>query len=167
MANGTRKTRQWVTSDIDSNVLAAGATQIIRNMTTDFETVMGRNSASVTVLAMKGTIQLTHGSTSSGPFPTKNAFGIAWIPENLVTVAEVPNPLDEDYDWIWREVVYGVGPHTSGNPLLGEGFPGIKVDSRSMRRQQQTSSKLCLIGRAEGAASINRIGNIRTLYALP
>ena len=168
MANGTRKSRQWVTSDIDSNVLAATATQIIRNMTSDFETVMGRNSASVTVLALKGRIQLTHGSTSAGPFPIKVALGVAWIPENMVTVGEVPNPLDEDYDWIWRDVSYGVGPHTGGGiPLRSPSDTGIVVDSKSMRRQAQTQSKLCLIGRNEGANSITRIGNIRTLYALP
>ena len=165
MPENARKQRQWVTSDIDSNALAATATQLVRNMSSDFETVLGRTSASVTVAAIKGRIHTTNGATVASN-NSKLAYGIAWLPENLTTVAEIPNPLTDDYDWIWREVVFKA-EGVSGDQVTGQGTDSILVDSQSMRRQRQTNNKLCLIARWDGNQSVNRVANLRTLYLLP
>ena len=160
-----RRARQWVISDIDSANLATTATQLVRNMSSDYESALGRTPANVTVLAIRGTISTTIGASVASN-NSKLAYGIAWIPEGLVTVAELPNPLTDDYDWIWRETVFKSGG-TSGDQITGPGTLPIIINNKSMRRQRETVSKLCLIARWDGDQSVNRVANIRTLYAMP
>ena len=159
-----RRPRQWIISSIQSASFGSGTTQILHDLTSDFDTEMEKQAANLTALAIRGNLGIYAGASATTN-PGQMAVGVAWIPEGLVTAGELPNPLTDDYDWMYHfGAPVGVIPARAG--FRGEGAdPYVHFDQGGSRKQRENHSKLVVIGFQNTTSTFTKIGVARTLYA--
>ena len=135
------------------------------SLTADFETKLGHNSYDVTVMAIRGTLVPFAAATPPTDVPGEGAAGICWVPEDTA-VTDFPDPLEDDYDWIWHSFFalggYGIAP--TNNVALA---PPAEINNRSMRKQREGGSKLVIAVHSDVNQNVDWAGGVRVLYAMP
>jgi len=135
------------------------------DLTADFDSSLGRTQSKVTVSNIRGTVSLTSGATPSTAGGVWAA-GIAWVP-NSITTGGLPDPLSEDYDWMWHNIGVAVQGTAQGDYIYGSGTEPIILNNRSMRKQPDQFSKLLLIVSCATGQNVSVNAALRTLYLLP
>ena len=161
----SNRANQWIISHDESLIGAAGAPVIISDLTADYEAALGRVQNNSTVTAIRGRLGLTASATP----PTANGFtaaGIAFVNTN-VTAAEVPDPLDDNYDWIWHDISPVVQGLATGDYAWGKGTPPVMIYNKSQRKMRESFSKLVLVARQDSNQNLNVVFSCRTLWKLP
>jgi len=164
--SGVRKERQWILSQGDSVSVDATGPFILDDLTADYEAEIGMSPNNLSVLAIHGSIGAFAGATP----PTsvgRTAFGIAWVPEGLVTKAELPDPLDDDYDWFFHRLWVNGRGLAANDPVWKDPGGAIPYSNKTGRKQRENHSKLVAIISTSANQTITCQTSNRVLYALP
>jgi len=162
---GPKRANQWVISHNESLIGAAGAPVIVEDLTADYETALGRIQTNTTVTA----IRAYFGATASATPPTANGFvsiGIGFVNTN-VTAAEIPDPLNDDFDWLFHSILPVVQGLATGDYAWGKGTEPLEINNRSQRKLRQAFSKLVVVARQDSNQNLNIVYGGRTLWKLP
>jgi len=173
-----RRRRMWVMADqlpVGQGIAAGtggswGTAQAI-DLLSAGETEIGHNFYEITVARIRGHVWLDNNPAVSNTIGL--AAGIAFIPDTAMTAGDMPNPGDDNFDWIWHEFGWMKyrQEETPAAPLNAAVRPIIHlvIDNKSMRKMNDNSANLVLVLATTAEAATTPVVNhaIRTLVLLP
>lgn len=176
MAARTTRTRSSVptvygtSTDVGNNITAD--TVHAADLSAAVEAVSGRSLVRSVTRSIRGQIAILINPTAANTFTrTRVAAGIAWANSDLVTdqtvSANYPNPLLDEYDWVWRRHwMINYYPTAAG---IGSGirdYDGLAfVRTKAMRKQPSSKHQLFLFTAYDDSSDAN-IGTVYVAYSL-
>ena len=176
--SGQRRRRMWVMADnlpagagIAAGTGSAWGTAQAFDLLSAGEAEIGHNFYEITVVRIRGHVWLEASRTLSTDYAL--AAGIAFLPDTAMTAGDMPNPGDDNFDWVWHDFGFmrQTTEFTSAAPLNQVELPTvhIAIDNKSMRKMNDNSSNLALVVSTTSVDAQTPVMNfaMRTLILLP
>ncbi len=149
---GVRKERQWgITVGNGSIVAATQVASLLINLTSGLEATLGVSAHNWTVAAMKFDMAWRALAAGTAFDDLVVTAGITWADDDVIAAgtASLPDPSEDNADWIWHSSLHCQWISTSafstaGGPHVAKWM----IDNQSMRKQRENNSSLVFIARA-------------------
>ncbi len=135
------------------------------------ETEIGHNFYEITIARIRGHVYMANNVAASNIVGL--AAGIAFIPDTAMTAGDMPNPGNDNFDWIWHDFGHldYAQRETLAAPLHAVLTPiaTVDIDNKAMRKMNDNSSNLVIVFATTAVSATTPVVSfaIRTLVLLP
>ena len=160
-----RRERQFIISVGNSATLGGTNPLIVNDITAAYEAELALTMSNITVAALYGSFK-ANSTATQWTGAADLALGMAFIPESMVTAAELPDPLLDDYDWIMHRIWCGMPPSATNQPFWDINGGVVAIENHSSRKQRENHSRLVVIARSNANQSLSVQFSARALFVL-
>ena len=169
-----RRQRQWAITDLGTGFQPTAAGLDSVDLLAGLESELGYEQNNITVLNIRGRLFPRWGADPAAGDASTLFLGITFVSQQAFAVAAgagLPDPAVDNADWMWHDVFTIGSNDTNRWPTSLNGFAGLEINNRSMRKMRENNSVLALIANNQSNQGTGQpiivLGGLRVLVALP